>query len=65
MPPGFVVTTAAFDRFIADIDPEGSIRRAIEGLATDDLLMISRVAEAVRERIVSASVPDDLARGDS
>jgi pyruvate,water dikinase len=60
VPPGFVVTTAAFERFIADIDPEGSIRRAIEGLAADDLLAMSKIAEGVRERIVSGSLPDDL-----
>jgi pyruvate,water dikinase len=60
VPPGFVVTTAAFERFIADVDPEGSSRRAIEGLAAGDLLAISKVAEGLRDRIVSASLPDDI-----
>jgi pyruvate,water dikinase len=62
VPQGFVITTTAFERFIVAIDPEGSIRRAIEGLAAGDLLAISKVAEAIRERIVQAPVPDDLAR---
>ena len=37
VPPGFVVSTAAFERFLAEIDPQGSIRRAIEGLGVGDL----------------------------
>ena len=43
VPPGYVVSTRAFERFLAGIHPQGSIRHAIEGLAADDLLAISRV----------------------
>lgn len=60
VPPGFVVTTTAFERFIAGVDPEGSIRAAVEGLAKEDLLAISRVTEGLRERIVNAPMPADL-----
>src|ERR1019366_9278470 len=62
MPPGFVVSTAAFERFIAEIDPQGSIRRAIEGLSAGDLVTISKVAEGIRARIVGAPLPDDIQR---
>jgi pyruvate, water dikinase len=61
-PQGFVVTTAAFERFIAGIDPEGSIRAAIEGLSNDDLLTISKVTEGVRARIVASPMPADIER---
>ena len=60
VPPGYVVSTRAFERFLAGIDPQGSIRRAIEGLAADDLLAISSVTETIRERIVAAPMPVDL-----
>jgi pyruvate,water dikinase len=62
VPPGFVVSTAAFERFIAEIDPQGSIRRAIEGLSAGDLPVIAKVAEGVRARIAGACVPDDIRR---
>jgi len=60
VPPGYVVSTRAFERFLAGIDPQGSIRHAIEGLAADDLLAISRVTQGIRERIAAASMPTDL-----
>jgi pyruvate,water dikinase len=62
VPPGFVIATAAFERFVAEIDPQGSIRRAIEGLAAGDLVTISKVAEGIRERIVGAPMSDDIQR---
>ena len=62
VPPGFVVSTAAFERFLAEIDPQGSIRRAIEGLGVGDLPVIAEVAEGVRARIAGAPMPDDLAQ---
>lgn len=62
MPPGCVVTTAAFERFLAAIDPAGSIRRAIEQLAADDLAACTRVGSEVRARLESAAVPEDLQR---
>jgi pyruvate,water dikinase len=62
VPPGFVVSTAAFERFIAEIDPQGLIRRAIEGLSAGDLVTISKVAEGIRAQIVGAPMPDDIQR---
>lgn len=62
VPQGFVVTTAAFEHFLADVDPEGSIRAAVEALAKDDLPAIKKVTEIVRERIVQSPMPIDLER---
>jgi pyruvate,water dikinase len=60
VPPGFVVTTAAFERFLAALDPQGSIRREIEQLAADDLVACTRVGSEVRARLESAALPEDL-----
>ena len=37
VPRGFVVRTAAFERFLGAIDPGGSVRAAIRGLDPGDL----------------------------
>ena len=60
VPPGYVVSIRAFERFLAGIDPQESIRHAIEGLAADDLLAISRVTQGIRERIAAAPMPAEL-----
>jgi pyruvate,water dikinase len=60
VPPGCVISTRAFEQFLASIDPQQSIRHAIERLAADDLLAISRVTEGIRERITAAPMPADL-----
>lgn len=60
VPPGCVVTTAAFERFLMAIDPEGSIRREVEQLSADDLAAIARTSAEVRARIEGAALPQDL-----
>jgi pyruvate,water dikinase len=60
VPPGCVVTTAAFERFLSAIDPAGSIRREIEQLAADDLAGCIRVGAEVRARLESVTLPEDL-----
>jgi pyruvate, water dikinase len=60
VPPGCVVTTAAFERFLTAIDPAGSIRREIEQLGADDHAACSRVGAEVRARLESAGLPEDL-----
>jgi pyruvate, water dikinase len=60
VPPGCVVTTAAFERFLAALDPQGSIRREIGQFAADDLAACRRIGAEVRARIESATLPNDL-----
>ncbi|MDB6089174.1 MAG: ppsA 3 [Gammaproteobacteria bacterium] len=60
VPPGFVVTTAAFERFIAALDADGSIREVIVGLDPGDLPAISAATAKVRARLETVSLPDDL-----
>lgn len=62
VPPGFVVTTRAFEEFLASIDAGASIRQSIGTLDPDDLSAISRAASEVRERIRDAPLPAPLQR---
>jgi pyruvate, water dikinase len=60
VPPGCVVTTAAFERFLGALDPQGSIRHEIEQLSADDLAACTRVGTEARARIESTTLPQDL-----
>ena len=60
VPPGCVVTTGAFERFVGALDPQGSIRSQIEQLAADDLAACTRAGAEVRARLESATLPQDL-----
>jgi pyruvate,water dikinase len=60
VPPGFVVTTAAFEAALAAIDPDGTVRTRIESLRQDDLSGVTAAAEAIRERFLGAALPQPL-----
>lgn len=57
VPPGFVVTTSAFEASLAALDAQGTIRRAIAGLDGKDLAGIGDVTREIRERIERAPLP--------
>ena len=57
VPPGFVVTTEAFEAALAAIDPDAAIRAQIEHLDPADLARMSAAADTIRERFVSAVLP--------
>lgn len=57
VPPGFVVTTAAFEAALAVIDPHGTIRAQIERLDPADLAAMTAAADAIRERFLGAVLP--------
>jgi len=61
VPPGFVVTTDAFEAFVGRIDPERRIRRTVEGLSPDDLVTVSQVTKGIRDRIETAPIGAALA----
>ena len=60
VPPGFVVRTAAFERFLAAIEAEYPVRRRIESLRGEDLSAVTACCEAVRRRLEQAPLPADL-----
>jgi pyruvate,water dikinase len=60
VPPGFVVTTAAFERFIAAIEAEAPIRARVAALAPGDLDAVTRCSREIRERVETGALPADV-----
>jgi pyruvate,water dikinase len=60
VPPGFVVTTAAFDRFMQVLDSDGRARALVEALPPDDLEAISACCRELRERIEAVPLPAEV-----
>jgi len=61
VPPGFVVTVAAFDHALRVADPAGTAAAALAGLPADDTAAIARAAAEMRARITAVPLPEDLA----
>lgn len=61
VPPGFVVRTAAFDRFLEIMEHEAPIREVVEKLDPADLDAITACSEALCARISNAALPEDIA----
>ncbi len=60
VPPGFVVKTGAFERFIAELEREFPIRSRIEALQSDALDEIRACCSEVRARVEAAALPPDV-----
>ena len=60
VPPGFVVRTAAFERFLGVLEKEEQIRPKVEALGADQLEEITALSKYLRARLESAPFPDDL-----
>ncbi|MGH9716181.1 MAG: PEP/pyruvate-binding domain-containing protein [Candidatus Acidiferrales bacterium] len=60
VPPGFVVRTAAFERFIRTLEQEDPIRPKVEELASDELTKITALSQELRERLESTPLPDEV-----
>lgn len=60
VPPGFVLTTAAFDHMMSNVDPEGRYRDRIARLDPDELDKMSEVTAELRERLERAPVPEQV-----
>jgi len=61
VPPGFVVRTAAFERFIAALEEVAPVRMPVAALDPQDLDAITACSNALRRRIEQADLPQDLA----
>ena len=60
VPPGFVVRTAAFERFILELDAEQPLRAVVEALDPSDLSAVTRASEEIRARIEASRLPEDV-----
>jgi pyruvate, water dikinase len=61
VPPGFVVRTSAFERFLQELERAAPVRARVEALQPDDLSGIQACSRDLRRRIESTSLPPDVA----
>ncbi len=60
VPPGFVVRTAAFERFVQALEAQAPVRARIEALDADDLAAVTACSAELRARVEEALLPDAL-----
>lgn len=61
VPPGFVITAEAFRQFLRAGGAEEEIRRRVEALDVNDTARLEEEAQALRQRILSLPIPDEVA----
>lgn len=59
VPPGFVVRTAAFERFVEVLERIAPVRAAVEALPPDDLSAVTACSRELRARIEAAELPQE------
>ena len=62
VPPGFVIISTAFDRFLEVTDLKNRIRDRAEKLDVDNTEELRKAADELKEMILSADMPDDIQR---
>lgn len=60
VPPGFVVRTAAFERFLEVLEKDEPIRAKVEAVGADELDKILALSQELRGRLERASLPDEV-----
>ena len=60
VPPGFVVRTAAFERFIEALEQEAPVRARVEALDAGDLEAITACSRELRARVEAGTLPRDV-----
>ena len=60
VPPGFVVKTGAFERFIQALEREAPVRAPMESLNADDLDAVTVCCQQMRARVEATELPADV-----
>jgi pyruvate,water dikinase len=60
VPPGFVVKTGAFERFIRALESASPVRARIESLSAEDLTAVTACCQEMRARVEAAELPADV-----
>jgi pyruvate, water dikinase len=60
VPPGFVVGTGAFERFIGLLEQEAPVRTRVEALDAGDLAAITACSRELRARVEAGTLPADV-----
>ncbi len=63
VPPGFTVTTEAYETFLIETGMDRTIAEKLEGADYDDTLDLERRTQEIRDAIVATPLPDALATG--
>ncbi|TLY91587.1 MAG: phosphoenolpyruvate synthase, partial [Gammaproteobacteria bacterium] len=60
VPPGYVVRTSAFERFLESLEREAPVRAAVAALKADDLESITACSRALRRGMEEAELPGEV-----
>jgi pyruvate,water dikinase len=60
VPPGYVVGTAAFERFLATLEHEAPVRAAVTALPPDDLDAVTACSRTLRRRFEEGVLPREV-----
>src|SRR5690606_10222544 len=58
VPPGYVVTTSAFEQFLETLEAREPVRARVTALAPDDLEAVTRLSEELRRRVIEEPMPE-------
>ncbi|OYW44870.1 MAG: phosphoenolpyruvate synthase [Sphingomonadales bacterium 32-68-7] len=60
VPPGFVVTTAGFERFLAALEASAPVRARVAALDPNDLGAATSLSEDLRRRVIEEPMPAEV-----
>jgi pyruvate,water dikinase len=60
VPPGFVVTTAAFELFLEALEARAPVRSRVAGLDPNNLGAATRLSEELRRRVIEEPMPAEV-----
>ena len=60
VPPGFVVTTRAFEQFLAALEVRAPVRERVEALDPADIGAATRLSEELRARVLEEPMPAEV-----
>ena len=60
VPPGFVVTTSAFETFLQAIEARAPVRKKVTALDPNDLGAATRLSEELRRRVIEEPMPAEV-----
>ncbi len=62
VPPGFVILTGAFERFLEEADLTQELDTILHSVKHDEIHTVEYASEKIRALILSARIPEDIAR---
>ena len=60
VPPGFAITTEAYDDFLTDAGVKGDIEQALSQVDVQDVASLDQASQTIRQLIESAAVPQRI-----